>query len=234
MKKKNFNIIYMIFILLLGLPAFSYAQSKTITGTVVSKTDSQPLPSASVLVKGGETGATTDFDGNYSVKAKTGDILIFSYIGFKSLEVKVVEQTVINVSLEEDAALLDEIVITGYGKQSRAQLTTSVSKLDTKVLQNASRSNAASALQGTVAGLRVTNTTGQPGSTPQIVLRGGTGFNGTGSPLILVDGIPRAINNINPRDIESISVLKDAAAAAIYGMRAANGVVLITTKRPFG
>lgn len=230
MKKKNFNIIYMIFILLLGLPAFSYAQSKTITGTVVSKTDSQPLPSASVLVKGGETGATTDFDGNYSVKAKTGDILIFSYIGFKSLEVKVVEQTVINVSLEEDAALLDEIVITGYGKQSRAQLTTSVSKLDTKVLQNASRSNAASALQGTVAGLRVTNTTGQPGSTPQIVLRGGTGFNGTGSPLILVDGIPGSFYGLNPDDIESIEVLKDAAATAIYGARSSDGVILVTTK----
>ena len=230
MKKKNFNIIYMIFILFFSLPSLSYAQSKTITGTVVGTIDNQPLPGASIVVKGMTVGATTDFDGKYTIKAKAGDVLVFSYIGFKAKEVTVSGKTVIDVSLSDDTAMLDEIVITGYGKQTRAKLTTSVSKLDTKVLETSTRSNAATALQGTIAGLRVTNTTGQPGATPQIVLRGGTSFNGSGSPLILIDGIPGSFFALNSDDIESIEVLKDAAATAIYGARSANGVILVTTK----
>ena len=126
--------------------------------------------------------------------------------------------------------MFDEVVVTGYGSQTRGTLTTSVSKLDTEILETSTRSNAATALQGTIAGLRVTNTTGQPGATPQIVLRGGTNFDGTGSPLILIDGIPSSFFALNSDDIESIEVLKDAAATAIYGARSANGVILITTK----
>ena len=230
MKKKHSNIIYMIFILLFTLPTLSFGQEKTITGTVVSSGDNLPLLGATVVVKGTSTGASTDFDGNYAINANTGDILVFSYVGYATSEITVASDTVINVSLDEDASLLDEIVITGYGSQSRAKLTTSVAKLDTQILETSTRSNAATALQGTIAGLRVTNTTGQPGSTPQIVLRGGTNFNGTGSPLILVDGIPSSFYALNSDDIESIEVLKDAAATAIYGARSANGVILITTK----
>jgi TonB-linked SusC/RagA family outer membrane protein len=230
MKKKDSNIIYLIFILLFTLPTLSYGQEKTITGTVVSLRDNIPFPSATVFVKGTKNGTATDFDGKYSIKAKVGDVLLFSYVGYISSEVIIANQAVINVALEESSSMLDEVVITGYGKQSRSKLTTSVSKLDTKILETSTRSNAATALQGTIAGLRVTNTTGQPGATPQIVLRGGTDFNGTGSPLILIDGIPGSFYALNSDDIESIEVLKDAAATAIYGARSANGVILVTTK----
>ena len=221
--------MYLIFILLLSLPALSFGQDMSVTGTVISSGDQLPLAGATVIVKGTSTGAVTDFDGNYTIKAKTGDMLVFSFVGYKSNEAKVTGPT-LNMSLAEDTAMLDEIVITGYGKQSRSQLTTSVSKLDTKILETSTRSNVATALQGTIAGLRVTNTTGQPGSTPQIILRGGTDFNGTGSPLILIDGIPGSFYALNADDVESIEVLKDAAATAIYGARSANGVILVTTK----
>jgi len=230
MKKKNFNVISLILILFFALPALSFGQGKIITGTVVSAEDNMPLPGASVIVKGTTTGTQTDFDGVYSIEVNTGDTLVFSYVGLTAQEIVISDQAVVNVAMVSDAQALDEIVITGYGKQSRATLTTSVSKLDTQILETSTRSNAATALQGTIAGLRVTNTTGQPGATPQIVLRGGTSFDGTGSPLILVDGIPSSFYALNSDDIESIEVLKDAAATAIYGSRSANGVILITTK----
>ena len=165
------------------------------------------------------------------VKANQGDVLIFSFIGFKTEEVDVGNQSEINVTLIEDVAKLDEVVVTGYTTQSRAEMTTSIAKLDTKVLESASRSNAATALQGTIAGLQVTQTTGQPGSTPSLVLRGGTSFDGTGTPLILIDGVPGSFYALNSDDIESMEVLKDAASTAVYGARAANGVVLVTTKK---
>lgn len=230
MRNENSNIMYVIFILLFALPTLGFGQEKAITGTVISSGDQLPLAGATVIVKGTTSGVTTDFDGNYSISAHTGDVLVFSYVGFKTLEIIVANQTTIDVALVEDTALLDEVVITGYGKQSRAKLTTSVSKLDTQILETSTRSNVATALQGTIAGLRVTNTTGQPGSTPQIILRGGTGFSGTGSPLILIDGIPGSFYALNSDDIESVEVLKDAAATAIYGARSANGVILVTTK----
>ncbi len=229
MRNNNSNVMYLIFILLLSLPALSFGQDMNVTGTVISSGDQLPLAGATVIVKGSSTGAVTDFDGNYTIKAKTGDMLVFSFVGYKSNEAKVTGPT-LNMSLAEDTAMLDEIVITGYGKQSRSQLTTSVSKLDTKILETSTRSNVATALQGTIAGLRVTNNTGQPGATPQIILRGGTGFSGTGSPLILIDGIPGSFYALNADDVESIEVLKDAAATAIYGARSANGVILVTTK----
>ena len=230
MKKRRININSLIFIMFFSLPILTFGQEKTITGTVVSAADSLPLLGATVIVKGTTTGTTTDFDGNYTINTNTGDILVFSFIGYATSEVPVANETVINVSLTEDTAMLDEIVITGYGKQTRATLTTSVSKLDTQILETSTRSNAATALQGTIAGLRVTNNTGQPGVTPSIILRGGTTFGGGGSPLILVDGIPGSFYALNSDDIESIEVLKDAAATAIYGARSANGVILVTTK----
>ena len=230
MKKKDFNIIYLVFLLFFSLPLLTFGQEKTITGTIVSASDNIPLPGATIVVKGKSLGATSDFDGKYSILANKGDILVFSYIGYTTTEITVNSQTVIDVVLAENAGVLDEVVVTGYGKQSRAKLTTSVSKLDNRILETSSRSNAGTALQGIIAGLRVTNTTGQPGATPQIVLRGGTNFNGTGSPLILVDGIPSSFYALNSDDIESIEVLKDAAATAIYGARSANGVILVTTK----
>ncbi|PIB38261.1 SusC/RagA family TonB-linked outer membrane protein [Maribacter sp. 4G9] len=207
----------------------AFAQEQSITG-IVTDTEGVPLPGASVVVQGTTTGTQTDFDGNYTIDANVGDVLVFSYLGFDTQEVPVSNEAAINITLAQNTAMLDEVVVTGYGSQSRAKLTTSVSKLDTEILEASTRSNAATALQGTIAGLRVTNTTGQPGATPQIVLRGGTNFDGTGSPLILIDGIPGSFYALNSDDIESIEVLKDAAATAIYGARSANGVILVTTK----
>ena len=227
------NRTSVLFVLALLLNVFAvsvYAQSSQITGTVTDQ-EGIPLPGATVLVKGTTNGAQTDFDGNYSIEAATGDVLVFSYIGFTAQEVEITDQTVIDVMLSQSTAVLDEVVVTGYGRQSRSTLTSSVAKLDTKVLESATRSNPATALQGTVAGLRVTNTTGQPGATPQVVLRGGTNFDGSDSPLILVDGVPSSFFALNSDDIESMEVLKDAAATAIYGARSANGVILITTKK---
>ncbi|WP_291869611.1 SusC/RagA family TonB-linked outer membrane protein [Maribacter sp.] len=230
MKKKEFNIIFMVFVLFFSMSSLSYGQEKTITGTVVSADDNLPLPGASVIIQGTTTGVQTDFDGNYSIDASDGDVLIFSYLGFNNQEATVANEMVVNISLVENRAMLDEVVVTGYGSQTRATLTTSISKLDTEILETSSRSNVATALQGTIAGLRVTNNTGQPGSTPSIVLRGGTGFGGGGSPLILIDGVPGSFYALNADDVESIEVLKDAAATAIYGARSANGVILVTTK----
>ncbi len=221
------TMVLSLFLLLISTPLL--AQQRDISGNITDGSG-QPLPGANVLVKGTTTGSQSDFDGNYIIAANTGDVLIFSYLGFTTQSITIGTQSTIDVALQEDTALLDEVVVTGYGSQTRATLTTSVSKLDTKILESSTRSNAATALQGTIAGLRVTNTTGQPGATPQIVLRGGTNFDGTGSPLILIDGIPGSFYALNSDDIESIEVLKDAAATAIYGARSANGVILVTTK----
>ncbi len=208
------------------------AQALEVSGSVTDQSDGLPLIGATVTVKGSSSiGNVTGLDGDYSINVPNStDTLVYSYIGYSSQEVALNGRSIIDVMLSENNAQLDEVVIIGYGTQSRAKLTTSVSKLNTEILETSTRSNAATALQGTIAGLRVTNTTGQPGATPQIVLRGGTNFNGTGSPLILIDGIPGSFYALNSDDIESIEVLKDAAATAIYGARSANGVILVTTK----
>ena len=211
--------------------AAGYAQTFNVSGTISGAGDGLSLIGANVLVKGTASGTITDLDGNYSIDVRSNnDTLIFSYTGYLPQEIPIAGRNVIDVVLSENVSQLNEVVVVGYGTQSRAKLTTSVAKLDTRVLETSTRSNAATALQGTIAGLRVTNTTGQPGSTPQIVLRGGTTFSGTGSPLILVDGVPSSFYALNSDDIESIEVLKDAAATAIYGARSANGVILVTTK----
>lgn len=232
MKEKLLKCI-LVFVLSFFLQGLM-AQEKQINGTVTSSSDGMPLIGVSVVVKGTSQGVATDFDGNYSIKAQEGDVLEFSSIGFKTATKKVTgggKSLIINISLEEEADQLDEVVVTGYGKQSRNTLATSVSKLDTKTLESAPRSNVATALQGSISGLRVTPATGKPGSTPNIQLRGGTDFNGGGSPLILVDGVPSSFYALNSDDIESMEVLKDAASTAIYGARAANGVILVTTKK---
>src|SRR5690606_17017936 len=157
--------------------------------------------------------------------------IIVSMVGYVSQTLPIGSGEVIDVILAQETTVLDEIVVTGYSTQSRAEMTTSISKLDTRVLENAPRSNVATALQGTIAGLKVTQTSGQPGTTPSLVVRGGTSFDGTGNPLILVDGVPSSFYALNSDDVESIEVLKDAASTAIYGARAANGVILVTTRK---
>lgn len=202
---------------------------KQIKGKVLDESGN-PLPGANIVVKGSNVSTQTDFNGDFTLNIPDNATkLIVSYIGMVQQELTI-GNSPITVVLKESGQNLNEVIITGYGKQSRATVTTSISKLDTRILETSSRSNVATALQGTIAGLRVTNNTGQPGSTPSIVLRGGTNFNGTGSPLILVDGIPGDFYALNPDDVASVEVLKDAAATAIYGARSANGVILVTTK----
>lgn len=210
------------------------AQSVRITGKVYDETN-HGLPGASVQIKGKTVGTSTDMNGDYEISVNSGeDVLVFSFIGYKPQEVVVGNQIRIDVRLEADIANLREVVVVGYGTQTRDKLTTSISKVDTKVLENTPFTNAASALQGAVAGLRVQTTSGQPGDAPRIILRGGTSINNPNgaAPLYIVDGVIRSggLNDINPNDIESIQVLKDAASTAIYGARGSNGVIIVTTK----
>ncbi|MEO7314469.1 MAG: SusC/RagA family TonB-linked outer membrane protein [Ginsengibacter sp.] len=215
------------------LPAFAVqTQAQTITGKVISQSDGSALSGVSILIKGTTTGTQTDADGKFSISATPMNILIISYTGYETKEVKVGSKTQIEVTLQASESKMDEVVIVGYGTQKRSKITGSVSKLDTKVLESGVRANPASALAGTIPGLRVQQTSGRPGAVPNIVLRGGTSFNNSGSPLVMVDGILRSgFSDINSEDIASIEVLKDASATAIYGARANNGVILITTKK---
>lgn len=208
------------------------AQKRTITGVVVDANE-EPIIGASVLEVGTSNGTISDLDGKFSLDASPKGSLKVSFIGYKIQIVPVSGKSMLKIILEEDARTLDEVVVTGYGGlQKRTTLTTSISKLDNKALENVALSNAAQALQGAVSGLRVVNTSGKPGTAPNIVLRGGATITGdSNQALVVVDGIVRSLSDVNPEDIESIQVLKDAASTAIYGARANSGVVLVTTKR---
>ncbi len=214
------------------IAAPGWAQTKKISGKILSREDNQPLAGVSITIKGKNAGTQTDLKGEFSIDAAQGDVLVFSYAGYTPQEISVGSSSTVDVSLQPGAAKMDEVVVIGYGTAKRSKVTSSVSKLDPKVLETGLRSNPAQALAGTIAGLRVSTGTGRPGSLPSIVLRGGTNFDGSGSPLILMDGQVRgSLSDINPEDIGSMEVLKDASATAIYGARASNGVILITSKK---
>ena len=213
---------------------------RTVTGTVTDD-DGMLLPGATVKVRGTSRGVTTDFDGNFSLTAEAGEVLEISYVGFQTQTLEVGEQTNYTVQLVADTAQLDEVVVIGYGTQKKSDLTGAVSSVTSEDFNKGVVSNPGNLLQGKVAGLNVTNASGEPGAGQDIVIRGvGTLRSGT-SPLYVVDGfvldnssngVPtNPLNFINTQDIESINVLKDASASAIYGSRAANGVVVITTKK---
>jgi TonB-linked SusC/RagA family outer membrane protein len=207
----------------------AFAQN-SVQGTVTAQ--GEALPGVSVVIKGTSQGTTTDIEGKFTLSVPSSATLVFSYVGYQSQEIVVGNQTILTVKLIPDNLLLDEVIVIGYGQQSRRDITGSVSSVNEQVMKSVPRTNAATLLQGTAAGVRVQQNTGQPGATPTIILRGGTNFNGTGSPLFVVDGvIVPSLFGINPSDIESMDVLKDAASLAIYGARAGNGVVLVTTKR---
>ena len=201
----------------------------TVTGTIIDDAG-VPLPGASVVEKGTTNGTQTDFDGNYTIEVSDDATLIISYIGYSSREVAVSGQSTINVTLSEDASQLDEVVVTGYGTQTRGQITGSVVSVDMDEALKAPTVNAAEALNGRVSGVTVI-TNGNPGATPKINIRGFGTSNNT-NPLYIIDGVqtddPNVLNNLNPGDIDQMNVLKDGAAA-IYGARASNGVVVITT-----
>jgi len=198
----------------------------------VTDTAGNPLPGVNIVAKGTNIYAQTDITGEFVISVPDNvTTLIFSFIGMEQQEVTI-GKSPINVTLKEAGQKLDEIVVVGYGTQKKSKITGSVSKLDNRVLETGVRANPASALAGTIPGLRVQQTSGRPGAVPNITLRGGTNYDGTGSPLVMVDGFLRSsFSEINPEDIASIEVLKDASATAIYGARANNGVILITTKK---
>ncbi|MBT8184586.1 MAG: SusC/RagA family TonB-linked outer membrane protein, partial [Eudoraea sp.] len=204
------------------------ALQATITGTITDASG-VPLPGANVVIKGTSTGAAADFDGNYSITASPGDVLVFTYTGYNTAERTVGADTVINVSLEEGLAL-DEVIVTGYTTETKRETTAAVSIVKAEELAAIPSGNVEQQLQGRVAGVTVL-TNGQPGTTSQIRVRGFGAFGGN-APLYVVDGVPVANTEfLNPDDIETTTVLKDAAAASIYGARAANGVVVYTTRQ---
>lgn len=213
-----------------GIPAIQQ-QETPCTGTVTDESG-ESLIGAAVVVKGTSNGGITDMDGKFSLQdVRKGDVIEISYMGYVTQDF-VWEGKPINARLKDDTQALDEVVVVGYGvKQKRSTMTTAISKMDDKVLSSAAMSNAAQALQGSVSGLRVTNTSGSPGSSPTIILRGGAGISSVSQPLVVVDGVIRSMDDINPADIESIQVLKDAASTAIYGARANSGVILVQTKK---
>ena len=224
MKKER---VFLFTLLLCLCSSLTWAQQLTIKGTVTDA-ENTPIIGATVMVKGTTTGTTTDFDGNYSISAQMGQVLVFSYVGMQHQEKTVTNNTTINVRLIE-GELLDEVVVIGYGTVKKSDLTGAVASVSGKDLQANIAKSASGALQGRIAGVSVTNVGGQPGSGMNINIRGLSSL-GNNTPLYVIDGVYGDINLIDPADIASLEVLKDASAAAIYGSRAANGVVLITTK----
>jgi len=229
----------------------------TITGTITSASAAEPLPGVSIIIKGTSQGTTTDIDGKYAISTGESDVLQFSYIGYVTQEIAVGVQNIINVQLEEDLSQLEEVVVIGYGSREKKDLTGAISVIDSDATEKTASLNPQLAMQGRMTGVFVSSPGGDPSSRPQVRIRGVGTFQGAGGyaePLYVIDGIPvsepfeenaergvpvfqdvrgtqNILNTINPADIESISVLKDASAAAIYGVRAANGVILITTKK---
>ncbi len=222
----------------------------TVTGQVTNA-DGVPLPGVSVIVKGTSRGVATDFDGNYQIVVPNGQsVLVFTSIGYAEREINIGNQTNLNVTLEESVSQLDDVVVVGYGEQSRVELTGTVAKIKQDDIENLPVVNVNQALQGQASGVFVTNPTGAPGGAAEILIRGQSSITAGNSPLFIIDGAPVSqgvignneilvegppatdiLSSLNPNDIESIEVLKDASAKAIYGARASNGVVLITTKK---
>ncbi len=221
-----------ILIFLLCLAGNSRAQKLHVTGKVITQDDKFGMPGVSIIVKGTTTGTVTNVDGDYAIDAPADGILVFSFIGMTTQEIPVNNKSLINVSLTEETTGLDEVVVVGYGVQKKVNLSGAVDAIDSKELESRPIINLSQGLQGVAPNLNIDFVSGEPGQAAQINIRGMTSING-GEPLILIDGVPAdawELNRLSPEDVSDISVLKDASSAAIYGARAAFGVVLITTK----
>lgn len=234
MKGKISYLRMRISILSLCLSAWSMVSAQpgqSVTG-VVTDGDGQPVIAVTVVDQASGQGVVTAADGTYTIAVGTGSKLTFNCVGFESVTIPVDNRTRIDVSMKDDVIGLGEVVVTGYGKSvSRDKLTAAISKVPSQVLESGNKSNPLQSLYGSVTGVRITTTSGQPGTEPTITIRGGTGFDSSGAPLYIVDGMQvPSMADINSNDVESIEVLKDAAATALYGARASNGVVMITTK----
>jgi TonB-linked SusC/RagA family outer membrane protein len=221
-----------IFTLLLALSMqFSFAQEKTVTGVVSD--GSGPVPGANVVVKGTKSGVQTDFDGKYTIKAKTGDILVFSFVGMADGSAKVGASNSINIKLEQSDRALEEVVVIAYGTSKKSSYTGSATSIKGESLEGRTLTNVLTGIEGAVSGVQVQSAAGQPGSSPSVRIRGFSSISGSNTPLYILDGVPFTgdISTINTADVESMSILKDAASTSLYGSKAANGVVIITTKR---
>ena len=225
--------------LLLLLPLSLWAQTVDVEGTVTDAATGDEIIGATVKVKGTATGAITDFNGHYRIKAKAGETLEFTYVGYKTQQARVQKAGTINIQLAEDVAMLDQVVVVGYGVMKRSDLTGAVSSIGEEQIKQGVNTNIEQAMQGRIAGVMVTQNSGSPGGGISVQVRGINSLNGN-EPLYVIDGIAvsgqtdgnsSALSGLNPSDIVSLEVLKDASATAIYGSRASNGVVLITTKR---
>ncbi|MBF9254077.1 TonB-dependent receptor [Pontibacter sp. 172403-2] len=205
-----------------------------VSGVVTSSEDGNPLPGVTVLVKGSTTATATDAEGRYEISVPESATLVFSYIGFTPQEVPLNGRTQLDIKLLPDQKQLQEIVVIGYGTQKKGDVTSSVASVKRDEFTKGAVRDAAQLIQGKVAGLRVTTPSGDPTANTQINLRGITSINGSSDPLVLIDGIPGSLNTVAPEDIESMDVLKDGSAAAIYGTRATGGVILITTRKNRG
>lgn len=213
-----------------------YASAQiTVTGRVVASDTEEPLPGVNVVIKGTTTGAVTNLDGMYTITVPDGDaVLTYSFVGYATQEITVGEQTTINVTLEEDVMALDEVVFIGYGTQRKGDVTSSIGSVKQDDFIKGSVKDLGQLIQGKVAGLTITTVSGNPTANSEVRLRGNTtlaGYGASENPLILIDGVPGDFNTVAPEDIESIDVLKDGSAAAIYGTRGTNGVIIITTTR---
>lgn len=221
-----------------------HAQTRTIRGTVVSIEDGLPIPGVTVQVKDAGNGTVTDIDGNYQISIDGNEnVLVFRFVGMEFQEEPVGNRSTIDVSLRPEVTSLAEVVVTSYGDQTRREVTGAIASVKGEIFQNLPMQSFDRAMQGRVAGVQVTSNSGQPGGTLTVQVRGVGSINAGTEPLYIVDGVQiasgglsgegsqNALSSINPSDIESIEVFKDAAAAAIYGAQAANGVVLITTKK---
>lgn len=231
MSKKTLKFVVLVMIMLMAQTiGFGAALSaKTVTGTVTSSIDNEPLIGATIQVEGTQVGTVTDFEGNFKIEANDGQTLVVSYIGYVTKKVKVGGQSNLTITLDEDKASLDEVVVIGYGVQKKKLVTGATVQVKGEDLAKLNTTNALQALQGQTPGMTIISTSGQPGEGLKVNIRG-VGTTGSSGPLYIIDGVRGDISTVNNDDIESIDVLKDAASAAIYGSQSANGVVLVTTK----
>lgn len=233
---KMFFLCMMLLGIALFLPLGAYAQQNSISGVVLDAGSKDPLVGVSIVVKGTTTGVLTDLDGKFSISAPAGSTLVISYIGFEKQEVAIQNRSSINVLLKEDSHVLDDVVVVGYGVQKKSDVTGSVTSVSKDRLAKIPVTNVLQAVQGAAAGVIITQQSSVPGDAPSALVRGQNSINANSGPYIVVDGIPISksggtLNDINPSDIASMEILKDASAVAIYGTNGANGVILITTKR---
>jgi TonB-linked SusC/RagA family outer membrane protein len=229
------NKLTIIVILLFNISLFAQ-NSFVLKGNVVAQNDNSPIPGTSIIIKDTSKGTSTDFDGNFQLEVKTGDILQFSFLGYMTQTITIKGQTILKVVLVEDAQSLDEIVVIGYGTQKKANVTGSISKLVNKKLDQAPTARIDDALKGQIAGVNILSSNTAAGEAPTITVRGQGSISYESNPLIVIDGIvvgtdTSFLSSIATNDVESIEVLKDASSSAIYGSRGANGVIVINTKK---